>query len=542
MEIHPRFLRGTGLKGALVLFLLSGCASLGDKNPQAREERARENLEDAYKALARRDGREALESLIEAVEIYPCLHEARNLLGVLLFSQGKMEDARLQFQWAAHCQNDRPEYHYNLALTYLFLKQPGFAVPALNRALELSPGEIRFLRALFSAQIMLRRWPEAEELARTLSRVTDVAKNPYFMLELSWVKLSRGSFAEALTLCAAAEEKLQKPWLALMTRGTILELSGNYSQALLSYEKAISLYPYDPHLYMIVGDLYHRLGYYGAAQKMLLQAVTLVEGEPRGVIAEHLLWGYETLADLSYQLGFYSTVPLYLSQLPRGSEVRITPDTAAHYSLGIRKQSLRDLEGAIAEFEQALTSSPRFALGWLRLSETYLDKALSLPLKERSSWIEKAYQAARRLQDLAPKLPYGYYLEGKALVARSDLETDPIRRGTLRTALFAFSKAAQTGTPPDLLPGYEGALFMVLGRYEEAARALSEPVPDARIRYLALWNRVYSLLRSGRYNELPPVVAEIRKAFPGDPDLKWFLPYLQAKRILNPSPSPVTRP
>lgn len=535
--------RGVLLLGALGC-LLSACATLGGNDPQAREERARRSLQDAVEALNQRRGEKAFALARDAVEIAPCLAEARNLLGLLLFSQGKIREAKLQFEWAAHCKPEQALYHYNLALAHLFLNEPGFAIPELNRALEISPGEPRFRRALLTAQVMLKRWPEAEELARILNRVPEMAGNPYFQLEQSWISLARSAFAEALSFTERAEQRLQNPWLALATRGVILELMGNYLLAAQAYESALKYAPGNPHLYLIAGDLYHKLGFYGAAQKKLLQAVTLAEDSrtPTPLPEESLAFGYETLADTSYQLGMYATVPLYLREAQGRDKGVIPPDTAAHYSLGIRKFELRELDGAITEFEQAVSSSPRFALAWLRLSESYLDKALSLPLKERAPWITRAYEASRKVQDLAPKLPYGYYLEGKALVARSDLENDPIRRGTLRTALFAFSKAVQTGSPPDLLPGYEGALFMALGRYEEAAQALSAPVEGESLSYLVLWNRILAVLKSGRYRELPPLIEALQKAYPGDPDLKWFLPYLQAKRLLPSSPGEGTRP
>lgn len=485
-----------------------------------------------------------MEHLIEAVEIHPCQDEARNFLGVLLFSQGKYDSARTQFEWAVHCQGSQAVYHYNLAITHLFLQQPGLAVPAINRAIELNPKEVRYRRALLTAQIMLKRWRDAEELLRSLQGVTDLTASPYFLIEASWVRLAQGLFAQAITLATEAEKRMKDPWLPLATKGVIFELMGHFSEAITAYGMAIRHHPEDPHLYLILGELYHHLGYYSSAQNQLLTAVTLAsESSKRLFKPQDLSWGYWTLADIHYQMGLYTSVPLYLRHVQGRTESEITPDTAAHYALGLRMSALKNFDGAMSEFELATTASPRFALGWLRLSESYLEKALTLPLKDRSPLIEKAYASARKVQDLAPQLSYGYYMEGKALIARSDLEKDPVRQGTLRMALFAFSKAVQVGSPPDLLPGYEGALFLSLGRFEEAANSFSRAPKDPALSYYLLWNRIYSLLRAGKYAEIPPVLKELEERFPNDPDLQWLLSYLMAKRVVtDPSPTPVTSP
>jgi len=523
-----------------LFFLASSCASL-EKNPALQVERAQKELALAKEALSQGKEEKAMEHLIDAVEIYPCQDEARNLLGVLFFSKGRFEDARVQFEWAIHCKDSQPLYHYNLAITHLYLQQPGLAVPPIHRAIELDPKEVRYRRALLTAQIMLKRWRDAEELLRTLEGVNEVADSPYFLIEASWIRLAQGRFAEAVSLASKAEDKMKDPWLPLATKGVIFELMGNIPLAISSYQKAIQYHPENPHLYLILGELYHRLGYYASAQDQILRAITLATSTPSTLSHEELNWGYWTLADVHYQLGLYASVPLYLRRVQGKTESDLTPDTAAHYALGIRKQALKDFDGAIREFELSITASPRFALGWLRLSETYLDKALTLPLKERAPYIERAYLSARRVQDLAPQLSYGYYMEGKALVARSDLEENPVRQGTLRMALFAFSKAVRVGSPPDLLAGYEGALFMSLGNYEEASRSFARTPSDPALSYELIWNRIYSLLRAGRYNEIPPLLDELERRYPQDPDLQWLLSYLKGKRIPT-SSIPATSP
>jgi tetratricopeptide (TPR) repeat protein len=190
--------------------------------------------------------------------------QGRNVSGVQSFQRGDYQVAMNSFQEAIRTDSKNPDGYYNLAATYHRLGLQNRDANALSQAeslyntcLDLNPNHVDCRRGLAvlltetgrtdKAFTMLNNWATTSpssadarvELAR-LSEETGDNRNAEFYL------------TEALKLDG-------NNWRAHAALGRQRELAGNYQQALVNYQRAAQLNPYQAQLASKMQELTARM-------------------------------------------------------------------------------------------------------------------------------------------------------------------------------------------------------------------------------------------------------------------------------------------
>jgi tetratricopeptide (TPR) repeat protein len=133
------------------LYMAEGEQTAAEKNYLAALEidglfyPAKVNLAMLYNQTGNNDDAEAL--FREVVAENPDLHEMAYSLGLLLVEEKKYEEAARFLGRASRGLPDRARVHYNLGLLLQYLGRNAEATAALEKSLELEPGNIDFLYA-----------------------------------------------------------------------------------------------------------------------------------------------------------------------------------------------------------------------------------------------------------------------------------------------------------------------------------------------------------------------------------------------------------
>jgi tetratricopeptide (TPR) repeat protein len=515
-----------GRKGeiSLLFFLLLLFSSCATTQPEKLALKSRERYEKAIHYLKKEDWESARTTLIESVELNPRNAPARNLLGVLFYLEGDYTSAVTQFLWATESDPSNPAYYYNLALSYIRSGLPGFALPPLNRALEQKGDHPQISRLLFHVYILLQRWTQAEKWEKNLLSFDEWKKDPYVTWERGILSLAKEEYDKALTLFTLANNLGVPTYMTLFAYGVTYKLLGYPSLATTYLTKAMEENPRDPYLGLSLAETYLLYGQLNKAHK-ILSSIPLTS-----VSQNDTIWAYKVVSDLKYQLGFYPEIPYYTDLLKKvgGEEKVLLPETIPHYRLGYQAMMSGDYDRAISEFSLSVSASPRFVLGWLRLTEAYLERALGTRKEERETFLNSALRSAWKVQDLDPREPYGYFLTGKALVALSQLKEEPYRSSLLREALFTFSKI-QVTTSIEYLPEYQGLILLALGKPEVAEGFFTTPSTPHTRRWVE-YGKILALIEKGEYGKAEELLTRYGEQYRTEEE-NWLKNYLRYKSI-----------
>jgi len=127
---------------------------------------AKVNLAMFYNQMGQNDKAERL--LREVVTEQPELYEVKYSLGLLLAEEKKYAEAARYLEAAARGIPDRSRVHYNLGLLLDYLGREVQAESALQRALELEPGNIEYLNAIAQYYLKREMYQEAKRIAEQI--------------------------------------------------------------------------------------------------------------------------------------------------------------------------------------------------------------------------------------------------------------------------------------------------------------------------------------------------------------------------------------
>ncbi len=516
------FLAIASLHFTVLPAVIGGCgaAFVGD-DPKARRSVASEWVDDAFKELRAGNIDSAMSLLKNAVELSPEYGEARDALGILLMAQGRLDDAIIQFKWATGHEPDVAHFHFHLAMAYIAQGSIGFATPALNRALELSPEMEDAKRTLLDAYMLLGRWDRAERLhAELLQRMGE--EDPRLQYSGALIDFAREDLPKAQKKFhqIAADDREDPASPAAM--GLIYEVQGFYDDAEKWYREALKRAPEDPYLHLVMADLYQKIGQYGSAERhlrrVLIRQQTGIQIPPSEIART-----YFQIAEIGYQTGKYRTSELYkrraVELLPALKNTEITIDSAAHFALGVIELERENVDAAIREFKVAIKGNLKFVLAWSRLAEALLLKAGLSAIEERLEHLNLARKSAEKAQELAPRYAMGYYLEGKILTAMADLQEDTFRAGTLREAVFAFQQAKNADRPPPDINVFQAAILSDLESHDKAAETLAEAMKLIPGRFDIAFLRATELVKAEKFKEARAALTEAWALDNDHPDL-----------------------
>jgi tetratricopeptide (TPR) repeat protein len=210
---------------------------------------------------------QATATLRRAVEAEPAEFRLRQSLADRLLAEDKAEEAEAQLREAAEAL-ETPEAWYALSNLRRNAGEPELALEAIERALELAPGnpeELRFVLADLLAEV--GKLEEAERVAAELTEPSyrDIARGR--------ILLERGEPAEALVaLGSGIQAWPNNAGARLLAAEAALDL-GDTERAMIELREATRLGPEDNNAALLLGRLYLARGEFESANSLLRRHV-----------------------------------------------------------------------------------------------------------------------------------------------------------------------------------------------------------------------------------------------------------------------------
>lgn len=186
-------------------------------------------------------GKDGVESLLNAVNLLPDDVEALSNLGNAQRAQGQLQAAAASYRNALSLRPDFAEGHYNLGIVQANLGQLDDAVASYKRATSLMPGFVMAHYNLGLTQNDLKLYEEAVASFRCALTLKPDYTEAYCSLGAALGSLGR--FDEALRASQCALNLRPDMAEAHHNMGHVLQEAGQDEKALESYERALTLKP-----------------------------------------------------------------------------------------------------------------------------------------------------------------------------------------------------------------------------------------------------------------------------------------------------------
>jgi tetratricopeptide (TPR) repeat protein len=210
---------------------------------------------------------QATATLQRAVEAEPSELQLRKSLANRLLAEGKTEEAEEQLREAAEAL-ETPEAWYALANLRRNAEEPELALVAMERALELAPGNPEELT--FALADLLAEVGRLEEAERIAAELTEPA---YRNIARGRILLERGESAEALAaLGSGIQAWPNNAGARLLAAEAALDL-GDTERAMIELREATRLGKEDNNAALLLGRLYLARGDFESANALLRRHV-----------------------------------------------------------------------------------------------------------------------------------------------------------------------------------------------------------------------------------------------------------------------------
>lgn len=307
-------------------------------------------------------------------------------MGGIMYSAGVLNDAAIYLQLANYLMPEQPDILLALGDAYGSLQQYGLSNAAYN---QLLPGDALYLRAQMQVAINLDRMGKQKEALKILDKLA--AQNntsPDALITRGDLFRMHGQYEKAIAsydkALARIEELSSTDWPVLFARGSCLERLGRWPEAQQDLEKALALKPDQP-------DVLNYLGYaqlergqnLEQAEEMIARAV---EARPNDAqIVDSMGW-------VLYKQGKYEEALEYMEKA-----VELLPsDPTVNDHLGDVYWRLGRRTEARFQWNRALSYSPDG-----KLAES-LQKKLKHGLPAAAKIARREQEAATRVTSAAP--------------------------------------------------------------------------------------------------------------------------------------------
>jgi len=406
--------------------------------------------------LALGDFAEAKQALDKAIEYnYQPLTFAYQTRGAIWLELKEPQQALSDFQEGVRLSPQDAAAYYNRGRAYNALKDYLKAVADFNRAIELDITQSAFYTERANAYVGLG---DLELAMADFGRAIQIAPNDGLAyLSRAQAYLHQKEFANAaLDLGKVTELEPQNAnayyLLAVALNGT----SNKFQEALQAAAQAQVLgYQPESNLAAVRGIAYQQLGQTDSAIAELTQAI---QASPTAEVYFHLA---SALVD---KKEFAQAMP-YFDQA-----VQMDAQNAAYVmARGINRHRQNDIEGAIADYTQALNLDPQLATGYYNRGLAYRTVDGALALQDLNKAIE-----------LKPDYDVAYFSRGNVQHTL----------GNYTAAVSDFEKALSLGfARPSLAWFGKGLALQALANYAEAKTALDEAIRLDPSNVLAYYQR-----------------------------------------------------
>lgn len=149
--------------------------------------KAKKEYEKGVRALSKKDSRDAVQHLSNAIAAYSSYVAAHDTLGIAYMDQGEHQKARDEFQIAASLDNHLPDSFANLCSAELAIGEYSAAQQSIQRASSLAPLNLEFLTTLTFAELLNRQYREVISTAREVhKRKHASAAIIHYLAALAW--------------------------------------------------------------------------------------------------------------------------------------------------------------------------------------------------------------------------------------------------------------------------------------------------------------------------------------------------------------------
>jgi tetratricopeptide (TPR) repeat protein len=406
-------------------------------------------LDDAYVLLARirleeKDYEEALAACRTALKLNPENLETRDLEGIILRRQGRVDDAIKTYREILEAKPRSPRFLYNLGIAQARAGDTQAALASYRQAVRLKPNFAEACNNIGELGLREGRLDEAEE-----AFLQALSSNDRFALahsNLAEVCVRKGDYGRALAEVTAALSL--NPYLPgpHNVRGNLYHHQGRMKEAVAEYEAALSLDPVYEKAFYNLGICRFEEGNVPEASRLFSKALELRPG-----------FG-EAHASLGYCLLRSRKIDEGIAEIRRAQELGLA-SAATHVNLSYAYLQKNESGSAIDEARQALAIDPSLAM-----AQNNLGIALS-----RQRKFAEAAAAFRKASELDPK-----YKDALANLGRLDLHLGKLDEaldlllraasldpgdGTLEASLAAayFEKAAFSKQTEDYEKAWEHA-------------------------------------------------------------------------------------
>jgi len=229
----------------------------------------------ARSALAR------LQSLTQAHRELTITRDQRMSHGMVLYHQGKIEDARAKFQAVAKGYKDAlaGQATYHIGLAYYRQRQYDLALKEFNQVVSLSPQSGYLMRALYQITLCYRRKDEPDMAQKRLKDFIDTYESSGdglvedAMYDLGWVQENQKQYDEALASYRRLANKYPRNKLLPQTywrMGWMQFKQKRYNESIETFTTLMKLFPTDSYAlaaHFWIAKSYERQGQWEAAEK-----------------------------------------------------------------------------------------------------------------------------------------------------------------------------------------------------------------------------------------------------------------------------------
>ncbi|MBN1532927.1 MAG: tetratricopeptide repeat protein [Spirochaetes bacterium] len=224
-------------------------------------------------------------------------HKAYSRLGVLYTQRNIYDSAEEYLKKAVAIRPQNSLNHYNLGIVYLRQKRNKEAMDEFRLAEQMGEENAAMLENLGEAYLSLKDYDRSLEMYNRVSRID--SRNVRILSKIGELYYEKGELDRAMQMFSRITEidpLTENARVAYMNMGNILDDAQRYDEAIMMYEKALTISPKDDATYYNLGLAYVHAGKPEKAVDAWRRGGRLNERDPKFLLA---------VANLYYEKRFY---------------------------------------------------------------------------------------------------------------------------------------------------------------------------------------------------------------------------------------------